>query len=147
MKYSKATNYALHTMLYFMMAPAGKTIGVQPLAELQEISPTYLSKILTKLVKAGMIESTPGVNGGYTLLVPKEDVSFLRVIQAIEGNASLLHCDLGHVSAGCLIQETMAAAEQSMEQYLQEKKLVDLLQNFDQEHPQEHVARIMAAFH
>lgn len=133
MKYSKATNYALHTMLYFVTAPAGKTIGVQPLAKMLRISPTYLSKILTRLVKAGLVESTPGVSGGYRLLGQKEDVSFLNVIHAIEGTASLFHCDLTHASSECLIQETMADAERAMEQYLQQKKLVDLTKKFDQE--------------
>jgi len=114
-------------------APAGKTIGVQPLAKMLGISPTYLSKILTKLVKAGIVESTPGVSGGYTLLGRKEDVSFLRVIHAIEGTASLFRCDLEHVSNKCLIQGTMADAERAMEQHLQEKKLVDLMKNLDQE--------------
>jgi Rrf2 family protein len=119
-------------MLYFVMAPAGKTIGVQPLAGTLRVSPTYLSKILTKLVKAGIVESTPGVSGGYTLLGSKEDVSFLKVIHAIEGTASLFHCDLGHDNPGCLIQATMAGAEQDMERYLQEKKLVDLVKDIDQ---------------
>lgn len=63
MKYSKATNYALHTMVFLTLAPKGKAIGVEPLAKMQELSPTYLSKILTKLVKAGLIESTPGAKG------------------------------------------------------------------------------------
>jgi len=133
LKYSKATNYALHTMLYFVIAPVGKTIGVQPLAEMLGVSPTYLSKILTKLVKAGIVESTPGVSGGYTLLGQKEDVSFLKVIHAIEGTASLFSCDLEHVSTGCLIQGTMADAERAMERHLQEKKLVDLMKHLDQE--------------
>ncbi len=132
MKYSKATNYALHVMLYYVMAPRGKVIGVQPLAEMLKVSPTYLSKILTKLVKAGILESTPGVSGGYSLLEQKEEVSFLQVIHAIEGTASLFHCDLGHVDPRCLIQGTMADAELAMEQYLQEKKLVDLIKDFDQ---------------
>jgi Rrf2 family protein len=127
MKYSQATNYALHTMLYFVALPPGKTVGVQQLAELQELSPTYLSKILTKLVKAGMIESSPGVNGGYRLTRNKADLSFLEVIQAIEGTASLFHCDAGLEHQGCLIQEVMADAEQQMETYLQRRKLVELV--------------------
>src|SRR5205807_8978637 len=105
MKYSQATNYALHTMLYFVALPLGKTIGVQRLAELQELSPTYLSKILTKLVKAGMIESTPGVHGGYRLTRNREELSFLDVISAIEGIASLFHCGDSEDHQGCLIQE------------------------------------------
>lgn len=127
MKYSQATNYALHTMMYFVALPLGKTIGVQQLAELQELSPTYLSKILTRLVKAGMIESTPGVKGGYKLTRNKEDISFLDVIHAIEGTASLFHCDDGKDHQGCLIQGVMTQAEQQMETYLKKRKLVELV--------------------
>ncbi len=124
MKYSQATNYALHTMMYFVALPVGSTIGVQRLAELQKLSPTYLSKILTKLVKAGIIESTPGVNGGYRLTRNRADLSFLDVIHAIEGTASLFH-DEHH--QGCLIQKVMTQAEQEMEDYLKERKLVELV--------------------
>ena len=127
MKYSKATNYALHTMLYFMVLPSGKNIGVQQLAEMQKISPTYLSKILTKLVKAGMIQSTPGIKGGYKLIRNKADISFLEVIQATEGTALLFECGIGEDHQGCLIQKVMTQAEQQMEDYLKTQKLVDLV--------------------
>ena len=127
MKYSQATNYALHTMLYFVALPLGKTIGVQQLAELQGLSPTYLSKILTKLVKAGLIASTPGINGGYKLTRNKADLSFLEVIHAIEGTASLFYCATGFDHQGCLIQEVMTHAEQQMEDYLKERRLVELV--------------------
>jgi Rrf2 family protein len=126
-KYSQATNYALHTMMYFVALPPGKTIGVQQLAELQELSPTYLSKILTRLVKAGMIESTPGAHGGYRLTRNREELSFLDVIHAIEGTASLFHCGDSKDHQGCLIQEVMAQAEQQMEDYLKGRKLVELV--------------------
>lgn len=134
MKYSKATNYALHTMLHLMAAPEGNAVGVQTLAEMQKISPTYLSKVLSKLVKAGLIESTTGVNGGYKLLVPQEEVSFLKVIEAIEGNGSLFNCGLKHTGPNCLVQHTMTEAESLMEQYLEQKKLSDLLQHINSAH-------------
>ncbi|BCL82211.1 Rrf2 family transcriptional regulator [Ktedonobacteria bacterium brp13] len=127
MKYSQATNYALHTMLYFVALPLETTIGVQRLAELQRLSPTYLSKILTRLVKADIIESAPGINGGYRLMRNKADLSFLEVIQAIEGTASLFHCDDGPGQQGCLIEQVMMQAEQQMEDYLKERKLVELV--------------------
>ncbi len=129
MKYSQATNYALHTMMFFVALPSGTTIGVQRLAELQKLSPTYLSKILTKLVKADMIESTPGINGGYKLTRNKADLSFLEVIEAIEGTASLFHCGAGLDHHACLIQEVMMHAERQMEDYLKERKLVELVDN------------------
>jgi Rrf2 family protein len=74
-----------------------------------------------------MIASTPGVNGGYKLTRNKEDISFLDVIQAIEGTASLFHCDDGEDHPGCLIQEVMTQAEQQMEDYLKKRKLVELV--------------------
>src|SRR5690348_17182230 len=108
MNYSQATNYALHTMLYFVALPPGHTVGVQQLAARQDLSPTYLSKILAKLVKAGLIESSPGVNGGYRLRRNKAAVSFLEVIEAIEGTASWFACEAGLEHSGCLIQQVMA---------------------------------------
>ncbi|MEK5238770.1 RrF2 family transcriptional regulator [Paenibacillus sp. FSL L8-0470] len=125
MKYSKATNYALHTMLFLVVAASDKPVGVQQLAERQEVSPTYLSKILTKLVKAGLIESASGANGGYRLKRKKEDISFLDIIHAIEGTASLFDCTLNHPSE-CLIQQEMVEAERRMEDYLRNKKISEL---------------------
>ncbi|MGO4275629.1 RrF2 family transcriptional regulator, partial [Paenibacillus sp. TAF58] len=98
MKYSKATDYALHTMLFLAAATPNKPVGVQQLAERHHVSPTYLSKILTKLVKAGMIESASGANGGYRLKRNWENISFLDIIQAIEGSTSLFDCSFNHGS-------------------------------------------------
>ena len=125
MKYSQATNYALHTMLYFVALPPGTTMGVQQLAALQALSPTYLSKILTKLVQAGLLASTPGAHGGYTLTKQKETLSFLDVIQAIEGTASVFQCGAGLQHSACVIQQVMLDAEHHRETYLHERKLVE----------------------
>ncbi|WP_261300663.1 Rrf2 family transcriptional regulator [Paenibacillus andongensis] len=125
MKYSKATDYALHTMLYLVAASPNKPVGVQQLAERHEVSPTYLSKILTKLVKAGMIESISGANGGYRLKRNWENISFLDIIQAIEGSASLFDCSLNH-GPECLIQQVVLSAEDKMEEHLRNQKMSEL---------------------
>ncbi|MEK5440989.1 Rrf2 family transcriptional regulator [Fredinandcohnia sp. FSL W7-1320] len=134
MKYSKATNYALHTMVFLALTPSGKTIGVRPLAEIQKVSPTYLSKVLTKLVKAGFVESAPGVNGGYKIVKNIKDISFLEIIHAIEGSASLFNCSLNndlHNNHNCLIQEVMEKAERKMEEHLKEQTLLDIIKKVD----------------
>ncbi|MFE8697577.1 Rrf2 family transcriptional regulator [Cytobacillus sp. FJAT-53684] len=126
MKYSKATNYALHTMVYLTIAPKNQTVGVDQLAKVQNLSPTYLSKILTKLVKAGLIESTPGVKGGYSLTKRTTDISFLDVIYAIEGRTSLFSCSLEHSEARngeCLIENVMIEAEKRMTDELANKHI------------------------
>ncbi len=129
MKFSKATDYALHIMLFMGSAARdGKLIGVQQLAEHQGVSPTYLSKILTKLVKAGMVESASGANGGYRLKRNWENISFLDIIHAIEGTASLFDCGLNH-GPECQVQRVMVAAEEEMETYLRSQKISELIKN------------------
>lgn len=126
MKYSKATNYALHIMGHLANSHPNQRISVQQLAEQQRISPSYLSKILTRLVKARMIESSPGVNGGYKLTSDWENISFLDVIHAIEGSASLFDGCLNG-NPDCLIQKVMMSAEEKMEEGLRQQKISDLV--------------------
>lgn len=123
-------------MVFLALTPNGKTIGVRPLAKIQKVSPTYLSKVLTKLVKAGFVESAPGVNGGYKIVKNVEDISFLEIIQAIEGSASLFNCSLDnnlHNNKNCLIQEVMEEAERKMEGHLKEQTLQDIVNKVDEE--------------
>lgn len=126
MKYSKATNYALHTMLFLAKQTPNKPMGVQQLAEMQNVSPTYLSKILTKLVKEGMINSVSGANGGYTLRHDWEDISFLDIIHAVEGKSSLFDCCL-YNDPKCVIKEVMLSAEEKLENELRNRKISDLV--------------------
>ncbi|THF76952.1 RrF2 family transcriptional regulator [Cohnella fermenti] len=133
MKYSKATNYALHTMMHMMAASPDKPIGVQSLSEAQRVSPTYLSKILTKLVKAGLIESASGANGGYRLKGRYEDISFLDIIHAVEGTASLFDC-CGSVNSECLIHQEMLSAEAAMEEKLRNTRIIDLAKRLEHSH-------------
>ena len=79
-------------MVHLAMDGEKEAVRVEDLADRQKLSPTYLSKILTKLVKAGLILSTPGVNGGYRLLKSPEQITFLEIIQAVEGQEALLKC-------------------------------------------------------
>ncbi|MBB6450894.1 Rrf2 family protein [Geomicrobium halophilum] len=131
MKYSKATNYALHTMVYLITLPKRSTIGVQSLAEMQNLSPTYLSKILTKLAKGGLIESTPGVKGGYKVSKPKDEISFLDVIKTVEGDSNLFNCSMDH-NEGCMIENVMTEAEQNMKDDLDNKFLIDIANNMEE---------------
>lgn len=135
MQYSKATNYALHSMVFLALIQKEKTIGVRPLAEFQNVSPTYLSKVLTKLVKAGFIQSTPGAKGGYQLIKDTTDITLLEIIHAIEGSATLFNCRLNnndlHDNHHCLIQEVMEEAEKKMENYLKKQTLQDIVKQVD----------------
>lgn len=126
MKYTKATDYALHIMAYFVKQEGNENLSLQPLAEQKNISPTYLSKILTQLVKADLIQSAPGVKGGYSLRKPKTDISFYDVIQAIEGSGALFTCEMDD-NRSCPLEKVMREAEEKMVEYLKEKRIFDII--------------------
>jgi len=126
MKYTKATDYALHIMVYFIKQEGRENFSLQPLASHMNISPTYLSKILTQLVKADLIQSAAGVKGGYSLRKPKTDISFYDVIQAIEGSGALFTCEMDENRA-CPIERVMRDAEEKMVRELKAARLCDVV--------------------
>lgn len=137
MKYSKATNYALHSMVHLAMESNKEAVPVEDLAKLQQLSPTYLSKILTKLSKAGLITATPGVKGGYRLVRSPEECTFLEIIQAVEGQESLLNCTMSHPSTEhpeCLIEQAVADAEEKMHEALSQKTIASILTQMHARH-------------
>jgi Rrf2 family protein len=127
LKYTKATKYALHTVAYMIKHDVTDNLSLQKLADHFKISPTYLSKILTQLVKAGLIQSASGVKGGYVLRKKKEDISFMDVIRATEGTGALFECEMQE-EENCRIHKVMAEAENVMETYLLNKKLYEVFQ-------------------
>ena len=55
MQFSIGVEYALHCLLYMIDIPSGKAVGIKDLAAFQGVSETYLSKVYTKLRKAGIV--------------------------------------------------------------------------------------------
>lgn len=127
MKYSKATDYALHTMLLLAASPDYQPVSVVDLAKVQNISPTYLSKILTKLSKEGLIKGNTGANGGYTIQKQWEAISFFQIIQAIEGRESIFESYV-HDDPNCTVKATMFHAEKLMDDFLKEQTLGQMIQ-------------------
>jgi Rrf2 family protein len=89
--FGNSLEYALHSLLW-LAAPLEQTPSARDLADLQGISPTFLSKIFQKLEKAGIVEAIGGIRGGYRLAKRADDISVLEIIDAVEGRKSLFDC-------------------------------------------------------
>lgn len=135
MQYSVGVEYALHCLVYLIDTPEDSPIGIKELSFFQGVSDTYLSKIFSKLSKAGIVSSVPGVKGGFKLAKSPEEISFWDVIEAIEGSKPIFQCknikDNGYLfrekgctpSASCTINLVMLSAEEKMHEYLRSKTL------------------------
>lgn len=92
MQFSIGVEYAFHSLFYMVGLPDHKTIGIRQIAELNNITETYLSKVFAKLSKAGIVRSITGVKGGYELARRAEDISFWDIIEAVEGSSFFFQC-------------------------------------------------------
>lgn len=84
--------WALHCVMILGIAPEGKLLSSKALAEFHGVPKAYLSKCLQLLSQAGLVTTTPGPNGGYSLARPPSKISFLDVIEAVEGKTNTFNC-------------------------------------------------------
>ena len=66
--------------------------SAREIAEQYDIPIELMAKVLQRLVRAGLLISTQGTRGGYTLSRPSEAISVADVIQAIDGPFTVTAC-------------------------------------------------------
>jgi Rrf2 family protein len=66
--------------------------SAREIAEQYDIPIELLAKVLQRLVRTGLLASTQGTRGGYTLSRPAKLISVADVIQAIDGPLTVTAC-------------------------------------------------------
>jgi Rrf2 family protein len=125
MKLSRTVAYALQAVVELGSAGAGATVPSRRLAEAGGIPDRFLLQILRTLVSHGVLHSTRGVEGGYTLARPLDQVSLLDIIEALEGPVNLEFPPLGGREAG--MQSVLREATAGLREQLAKVKLSQLL--------------------
>jgi Rrf2 family protein len=145
-----SVEYGIHCLLWLVGA-GDKALSSRDLAELQGISPSFLAKIFPKLEKAGLVVASEGVRGGYRLAKAPEDITFLAIVDAIEGDKPLFDCQQirgrcavfdgrppAWSTAGvCAVHAVMLRAEQSMREALARETLASVSTTFGRKAPPE----------
>jgi len=85
MKLSRTVSYALQATLQLAEAESDHPVPCSRLASEGKMPERFLLQILRNLVAHGVLESTRGVDGGYTLRQDATDVSLLDIIEAVDG--------------------------------------------------------------
>lgn len=138
MKFSIGVEYAIHCMVYMVDYKEVRAITVKELSEFQGISESYLSKVYTKLTKAKLVRSVPGVKGGYMLNKEASEITFWDIVAAVEDNSNFFQCaeirqknillDPDNLPPSacenpCLIKIVMNEAQEAMQKSLQSRTL------------------------
>ena len=81
---SEANILSFHSMALIAAADE-KGISAKKISELTKCSRNHLFKVLEILIRAGVIYSTRGPNGGYYMKKPAEEVVLLDIYEALSG--------------------------------------------------------------
>jgi len=109
LRVSRKIDYGLRAMVHLASIPTGTVVPFREIAREMDVPEDFLAKILKTLVDQGMVRSSRGPRGGYTLGRPASEISFLDVIEAVEGPVALNVCLDGDDACGRSSTCTMVA--------------------------------------
>ncbi len=131
MKLSRTVAYAVQATLQLAQSNSGSPVPCSHLASEGHMPERFLLQILRHLVTHGILHSTRGVDGGYSLDRKPEDISLLDVIEAIDGplTAAIPSTNGGTSPSEVRLREALEQVAVGMRQQLDSIKLSDLLES------------------
>ena len=130
MKLSKSSELAIHG-LYQLASSRPRQLLVSEMAGSQHVSTSYLAKVFQKLARKGLVNSTRGKRGGFTLARKPEDITVADVVKAVEAEEPLFDClsETRNCKArpSCLLRQRFCEAENELFSNLSQTSLADLL--------------------
>lgn len=92
MKLSKRGEYGLKALIELAANDSEEAIRIRELAEREQIPLKFLEQILLALKNAGLLQSRRGVNGGYYLARPAEEITLGQVVRTLDGPVAPIRC-------------------------------------------------------
>lgn len=145
MKMSAGVEWALHCCLNLALLGPGAAMPAARLATFHDLPPAYLNKQLQALVRAGVVASVPGRNGGFRLTRDPSQITLLDVVTAIEGSQPAFRCteirtqgpsgSWGTADAVCTIDAAMRKAELAWRRALAGQTLADIKAAYERRYP------------
>jgi Rrf2 family protein len=129
LKLTKKADYGLIAMRHLAEHLDLGACSAKDLAEMYGIPQEALAKILQKLVKAQLLVSQQGTNGGYLLARSPREISALEVIRAIEGPLFMTSCSTGsdcEQEHRCNIREPLRKVSKTIEEVLSKLTLMEM---------------------
>src|ERR1700748_3015172 len=127
LKLTKRADYGLMAMKHLAEHGTKSSCRAKDVAEGDRIPQEALAKILQRLVKAGLLNSQHGTNGGDTLARDPASISAFEVIRAIDGPLFITSCVTVRGECDqtnrCTIREPLRKVNESIEQVLKNIKI------------------------
>ncbi len=140
MKLSSTEEYGLRCLLQIARAGETASLTIAEMSGKEGISAPNVAKIMRLLRRAGLVRSTRGKTGGYSLARPASEVRAIEVLAALGGRLfDTGFCDRhAGVSTHCLntrdcsIRPVLRGLQQAVDQVLGELTLASLVRSEDE---------------
>lgn len=133
-KINKKTEYALMALKYMSTRKQAELTSAREICDKFKTPFDTTAKVLQLMNNQGLLNSTKGIKGGYSLALPLSQVTFSQLSQIIEGKNNLLsfcqsskgRCDLYD---NCNIVTPIDLLSKKVNDFLAELTLEELLLN------------------
>ncbi len=130
---SRTEEYALRAAVCLARHYGGGSVRARDMARTTGIPANYLSKILHKLAKAGVVVSERGRTGGFRLGQPPRDVLLATVVAPFEPQVQRTRCLLGLAECSdsnpCGAHEKWKVIKEATLDFLCNTSLADVIEN------------------
>jgi len=136
MIYSRSSEYAIRAFVHLAQVPEGKFAMVKHIAEQEDIPSHFLAKILQQLARKGLLRSSKGPNGGFSLRAHPGQVRLLDIVEALDGMAPYQQCPAGFSECSddvpCSMHDSWIGLRSRIMDYLGKNTIADLAKALDQ---------------
>ena len=131
MKLSTKGRYSSRAMLDLALHYGDGPVSIREVAQRQDISNRYLENLMTALVSKGLVASSRGKGGGFTLARSPGEIKLLEVISTVEGSLAPVHCVDNPAecnrSEGCVTVEIWGKLKEALTDVLDSITLADMV--------------------
>lgn len=130
MKLTTRGRYAVTAMFDLALHSQVYPVSLAEISDRQAISLSYLEQLFAKLRKRGLVVSTRGPGGGYTLAKNTASVSIAEIIGAVDESVDATQCggrENCRGDAPCLTHDLWAGLTQQINEFLGSVTLADLM--------------------
>ncbi len=124
---SEASYIALHCMV-LLKESGGKKVSVKDMANILSVSEAHLAKVILRLSRSGLINTTRGPKGGEVLSRKPEEITYLDIVESIDGHIEETGCVFGRESCVydcCIFDGLLARITKEAKEWLAAHTLAD----------------------
>ncbi|MDO8671374.1 MAG: Rrf2 family transcriptional regulator [Dehalococcoidia bacterium] len=101
MKLSSRGHYGVRAMGELAKAYGKGPLALAQISDVEKLPLAYLEQLFATLRKAGLVESTRGVHGGYELTRDPASITMGEVVRVLEGPISFVECATEAADGNC----------------------------------------------